>query len=132
MFPNGVACCWGPWTGNESGACVVVLLYQTHQRHTLSELFGLHTDSKKLYKSHLLDDLEDIAIAHGLDFVVFGDSAYPIHRFFQHVLRCPKGGSLTRPERLFNALNARFRFGYSFACLVLVIVTGLRAGVLAT
>jgi hypothetical protein len=104
----------------------------THKSHTLSQLFGVHTDSKKLYKSHLLDDLEEIAIAHGQDFVAFGDSAYPIHRFFQHVLKCPKGGSLTRPERLFNALNARFRFCYSFACFVLVIVMGLRARVLAT
>lgn len=66
-------------------------------------------DSKKLYKSNLLDDLEDISTASGQDFVAFGDSAYPLHRFFSHVLKCPKGGSLTRQERLFNALNARFR-----------------------
>jgi hypothetical protein len=108
----------------------VVLLYQTHNSHTLSHLCGVHTDSKKLYKSHLLDDLEEIAIALGQDFVAFGDSAYPIHRFFQHVLKCPKGGSLTRPERLLNALNARFRFCNSFACLELVIAMGLRARVL--
>jgi len=67
------------------------------------------TDSKKLYKSNLLDDLEDIATASGQDFVAFGDSAYPLHRLFSHVLKCPKGGSLSRQERLFNALNARFR-----------------------
>jgi hypothetical protein len=29
------------------------------------------------------------------------------------VLKCPKGGSLTRSERLFNTLNARFRFCYT-------------------
>ncbi len=83
----------------------MVRLYQTDKSHTLSEFLGVETDSKKLYKSHLLDDLEEIAVAHGQDFVAFGDSAFPIHRFFQHVLKCPKGGSLTRPERLFNALK---------------------------
>jgi hypothetical protein len=66
-------------------------------------------ENKKLYKSNLLDDLEDISTASGQDFVAFGDSAYPLHRFFSHVLKCPKGGSLSRQEHLFNALNARFR-----------------------
>jgi hypothetical protein len=74
-------------------------------------------DSKKLYKSNLIDDLEDIATASGQDFVVFGDSAYPLHRFFSHVLKYPKGGSLSRQERLFNALNARFRLVF-FVMLV--------------
>ena len=103
VFPNGLACCWGPWTGNERGACVVVWLYArvcarvcstTDTTHALCEYVAVETDSKKLYKGHLLDDLEEISIVLGQDFVAFGDSAYPIHRFFQHVLKCPKGGSL--------------------------------------
>ena len=110
----------------------MVRLYQTDKSHTLSEFLGVETDSKKLYKSHLLDDLEEIAVAHGQDFVAFGDSAYPIHRFFQHVLKCPKGGSLTRPERLFNALNARFRFCYTFARFVVTMVIAVSASALTT
>ena len=41
-----------------------------------------------------------IATASGQDFVAFGDSAYPLHRLFSHVLKCPNGGSLSRQERL--------------------------------
>ena len=66
----------------------------TDKTHALCEYVAVETDSKKLYKINLLDDLEEISIVHGQDFVAFGDSAYPIHHFFQHVLKCPKGGSL--------------------------------------
>ena len=85
------------------------ICYTTDKSHALSEYVAVETDIKKLYKNHLLEDLEEISIVHGQDFVTFGDSSYPIHLFFQHVLKCPNVGSLTRPERLYNTLNARFR-----------------------
>ena len=79
----GVTCCWGPWRGNESGVyvgvcfwvCVCVHVYvmqHNSHSHTLSECFTLFIDSKKLDKTHLLDDLEEISMIHGQDFLAFG------------------------------------------------------------
>jgi hypothetical protein len=85
VLPNGVALAWGPYVGSEA-------------------------DSQKLRKSRLLDNMRDICDDLGETYMFFGDSAYASHKYFEHVIRNPQAPHvLTRPERLFNALMARFR-----------------------
>ena len=85
VLPNGIALAWGPYVGSEA-------------------------DSNKLRKSRLLDDMSEICADLGETYMLFGDSAYASHRYFEHVIRNPQSPHvLTRPERLFNALMARFR-----------------------
>ena len=85
VFPNGIAMAWGPFVGSEA-------------------------DSNKLRKSRLLDDMREICNDLGHTYLFFGDSAYASHQYFEHVIRNPQAPhQLTRPERLFNALMARFR-----------------------
>ena len=85
VLPNGIALAWGPYVGSEA-------------------------DSNKLRKSRLLDDMREICSDLGQTYMFFGDSAYASHQYFEHVIRNPQAPHvLTRPERLFNALMARFR-----------------------
>jgi hypothetical protein len=84
VMPNGIVLVWGPWRGTEH-------------------------DAGNLYESRLLDMLREAAEELGRDFTVFGDSAYPLHRFCQHILKPAANQSLTRLQRRYNALMARFR-----------------------
>jgi hypothetical protein len=85
VLPNGIALTWGPFVGSVE-------------------------DSNKLRKSRLLDDMDEICTDLGEAYMFFGDSSYASHRYFEHVIRNPQAPHvLTRPERLFNALMARFR-----------------------
>ena len=85
VLPNGCALVWGPWR-------------------------GVFHDATMFSRSGLLQDLEEIAIEEGQEFAGFGDSAYPLNSFFQHILKGPATGEgLTAWQRRYNALMARFR-----------------------
>ena len=74
VFPNGMCCVWGPWKGSEH-------------------------DATMLSRSGVLDTLREVSVEEGMDFCGFGDSAYPLHRFMQRILKAPAEGGLTRLER---------------------------------
>ena len=85
VMPNGLALVWGPWR-------------------------GVFHDATMFARSGILEDLEQIAEELGEDFSCFGDSAYPLNRFVQRILKGPATGEgLTAWERRYNALMARFR-----------------------
>ena len=85
VLPNGLALVWGPWR-------------------------GVFHDSTMFSRSGVLQDLEDISRELGQDFIAFGDSAYPLNRYMQRILKGPATGEgLTAWERRYNALMARFR-----------------------
>ncbi|EKX49862.1 hypothetical protein GUITHDRAFT_103287 [Guillardia theta CCMP2712] len=60
-------------------------------------------------RSDVLETLREVSEEQGVDFCCFGDSAYPLSRFMQHILKAPAEGELTRLERRYNALMGRFR-----------------------
>jgi len=71
---------------------------------------GVFHDSTMFSRSGVLQDLEDISRELGQDFIAFGDSAYPLNRYMQRILKGPATGEgLTAWERRYNALMARFR-----------------------
>ena len=84
VMPNGICCVWGPWRGTEH-------------------------DATMFANSGVIDDLARISGEEGTDFSGYGDSAYPLHRHMQRILKAPAEGSLTRLQRRYNALMARFR-----------------------
>ncbi len=85
VLPNGMALVWGPWR-------------------------GVFHDATMFALSGLLQDLEDISVEQGADYSAFGDSAYPLHRYMQRILKGPATGEgLSADQRRYNALMARFR-----------------------
>jgi len=84
VLPNGMTCVWGPWRGTEH-------------------------DATMFYQTGALEVFESVMEETGAVYMGFGDSAYPIHRHMQRILKAPAEGSLTRLERRYNALMARFR-----------------------
>ena len=85
VMPNGMAMVWGPWRGT------------------------VH-DATAFYQTGVLDALGEVADELGRDYIGFGDSAYPLHRFMQHILKPHSVDEpLTRLQRRYNALMARFR-----------------------
>jgi hypothetical protein len=50
---------------------------------------GLDTDSQKLRKSRLLDDMCEICDDLGETYMFLGDITYDIHKYFEHVIRNP-------------------------------------------
>jgi len=83
VFPNGMCCVWGPWRGTEH-------------------------DATMFSETEVIEILHQWLEESGEDLSGYGDSAYPIHRHMQRILRAPDHGSLTRLERRYNALMARY------------------------
>lgn len=81
---NGWCMCWGPFRGPEN-------------------------DAKTVIVAGIIEDLHAICQELGVTFSHFADSAYTRSRYMQAILKNPVGGNLTRAERRFNALMARFR-----------------------
>ena len=84
VMPNGIAVCWGPWRGTQH-------------------------DATMFAKTGVLEQLEEVSGELGEDFAGFGDSAYSLNRFMARILKPLPEQSLTRLERRYNALMARFR-----------------------
>ena len=84
VLPNGMSVVWGPWRGTEH-------------------------DATMFYETRTLDVLADVLEETGEEFCGFGDSAYPIHRHMHRILKPAAEQSLTRLERRYNALMARYR-----------------------
>lgn len=84
VLPNGLCVVWGPWRGTAA-------------------------DAAMFYETGALDALAQAQEELGETYCGFGDSAYPIHRHMQRILKAPPEGSLTRLQRRYNALMARFR-----------------------
>jgi hypothetical protein len=62
-----------------------------------------------LGETGVLEALEEISMEQQQDFSGFGDSAYPLSRWMSRILKPPAEQSLTRLQRRYNALMARFR-----------------------
>eukprot|EP00961_Rhodomonas_salina_P265307 3586361-Rhodomonas_salina.1 len=84
VLPNGIALIWGPWRGTEH-------------------------DATMMREAKILEEMREVCEDLGIDYCIFGDSAYPLHRFMQRVLKPVPGGELTQLERRFNALMSRYR-----------------------
>jgi hypothetical protein len=84
VMPNGMALVWGPWRGTQHDA-------------TMFDQTGV------------LQGIEECSEELGEDFSGYGDSAYPLNRFMARILKPAPEQSLTRLERRYNALMARFR-----------------------
>jgi hypothetical protein len=84
VLPNGMTCVWGPWRGTEH-------------------------DATMFYETGVLDSFAHVMEETGELFIGFGDSAYPIHRHMQRILKSSEHTALTRLDRRYNALMARFR-----------------------
>ena len=84
VLVKGIAIVWGPWQGTEHDATMIC-------------------------SARLLDHLCEIADEAGSDYIAFSDSAYLMHCFLQRILKPAPEETLSRLERRYNALMARFR-----------------------
>jgi len=84
VLVNGWAMVWGPFRGNAN-------------------------DAKSVIKADIIEDLKKICDEIGVTYSHFADSAYPVSRYMQAILKNPAGGSLSAGKRRFNSLMARFR-----------------------
>ncbi len=67
-------------------------------------MLGNDNDAKTVIKANIVEDMSDISIELGVDYLCFIDSAYPQSKYLAAILKCQQGGQLTAQQSRFNTL----------------------------